>query len=62
MKKYWYYLPEREGLNALTNNKPLNTITKEAFEGTDEENRPSGEAVGGKASEEAKGFANIFGN
>jgi hypothetical protein len=36
------YLPIRKGLNDLTNDEPLNTITDETFEGTDEENGPSG--------------------
>lgn len=56
------YLPVGKGLNDLANDEPLNTVTDEAFDGADEENDPSGEAVGGEAGEKAKGFTNVFGD
>ena len=50
-------LPVREGVDCFADDEPLSAVADKAFEGADEEEEGGGEAVGGEAGKEAKGFA-----
>ena len=56
------YLPVREGFDFLTDNEPLSAVANKAFNGADEEEERSGEAVGGEAGEETECFSEVFGD
>lgn len=56
------YLPIRKRVNPPANDEPLDAITKEALDGSDEEDEWGGEPVGGEAGEKAESLADILGN
>nr|GMC67734.1 hypothetical protein Iba_chr02fCG5220 [Ipomoea batatas] len=52
----------RERLNSGADDKPLSSITDEAFQSTYDEYKRGGKTVGGEAGEEAESLADIFGD
>jgi hypothetical protein len=47
-------------LDGAANNEPLYTITKKTFKATNKEDDRSGKTVRGKASQDPKGFSDVF--